>query len=222
MTNDVLIPEEVAKQTNEVVLRLEQVKALSIATQESFDFAGGQLRVWSDSEKKIKTIRLEMTRPFNDGIKKINDFFKRGEDACAEAKRLLSQKMAAYSQEQARIRAEQEAKLRDAQRKEAEKLEKKAERLEGSGKIEQAEVARQQAAIASLSQPTINTEVEKPQGIKKSVVWKFEITDENLVPREYCSPDSAKIRLQISSLKENCKIAGVRVYSEEVFSSTGR
>lgn len=222
MINDVLIPKETEVAVNDLESKLTPYENFKIVSQETFAEAAIILKDISSQEKKIKEYRLSCTRGLDESKKKIMDFFRKPEEYCVKIKNLMSKKMSEYSQEQERIRLEQEAKLREQQRKEAEKLEKKADRLEEQGKIEQAEVARGQAAIASLSQPTINTAVEKPQGVKKSVLWKFDILDENLVPREYCSPDSTKIRLQISSLKENCIIPGVRVYSEEVYSSTGR
>jgi hypothetical protein len=59
----------------------------------------------------------------------------------------------------------------------------------------------------------------KVAGTSMRTVWKFEVTDPALVPREYCSVDETKIRKVVTALKEGASIPGVRVYSEQAIAS---
>jgi hypothetical protein len=65
----------------------------------------------------------------------------------------------------------------------------------------QQERARREAMLESAAEysvggtPTaIIPEPPKAQGVSTSVAWDIELVDENLVPREFCSPDFQKIR----------------------------
>ena len=63
---------------------------------------------------------------------------------------------------------------------------------------------KQQAAMLVVTAP------EKPKGM--TTIWKYEITDENAIPREYCVPSPGKLTDAVrDGIRE---IPGVRIYQE--------
>jgi len=53
-------------------------------------------------------------------------------------------------------------------------------------------------------------------GISYSEIWKFKVTDERLIPRQYLVPDLRAIGGVARSLKDKTKIPGIEVYSERI------
>lgn len=74
--------------------------------------------------------------------------------------------------------------------------------------------ATEKKAFASLT--LVSTHA--PAGIATREVWKFEITDPDAVPREFCSPDPKKI----GAVAPETPIAGVRWFQEDVIASRKR
>lgn len=63
---------------------------------------------------------------------------------------------------------------------------------------------KQQAAMLVVTAP------EKPKGL--TTIWKYEITDENAIPRQYCIPSPGKLTDAVrDGIRE---IPGVRIYQE--------
>lgn len=56
----------------------------------------------------------------------------------------------------------------------------------------------------------------KVAGLSYRKVWRFEVTDENAVPRAYLVPNEEKIWKAIHALGGEAGIPGVRVWSEDV------
>ncbi len=54
----------------------------------------------------------------------------------------------------------------------------------------------------------------KVEGVSTRPVWKFEVTDAALVPREFCSPDVTKLRAAVGDGAR--EIPGVRIFEEQV------
>jgi len=47
-------------------------------------------------------------------------------------------------------------------------------------------------------------------------VWKFRVTNEALIPREYMTPDMVKIGGVARATKGSIQIPGVEIYSEDI------
>jgi len=218
----ITIPEDAKKSVASVEAKAQELEAITIQDQGGYDHAGSLLVEISKQKKKISDLRLSITRPMNEAIRNTNNFFKKAESACDTAKSVVQRKMIAFKNEQERIRKQKEAELQEKQRKEAERLEKRAEKAEEKGQVEKAEALREQSAQTSMMQPTIQDQAQRPEGTKVVKRWKFEITDPNQVPRNLCIPDEKSIRALVNAQKENCRIAGVRVWSEENIETTGR
>lgn len=81
---------------------------------------------------------------------------------------------------------------------------KQTEALEQA--VEQGDVRFLQKA-SSLQMP-------KVQGISSRVVWKFEIEDESLLPREFLMPDERAIAEAVKEKEGDTKIPGVKVIKD--------
>ena len=99
----------------------------------------------------------------------------------------------------------------------AAKLAAKAEKVEERAAEKVEDLQLREAMVVA---PVIEREAPKVAGIATREVWRFEVTDPALVPREYLVVDEAKIGKVVRALKGDTAIAGVRVYSERQLASS--
>lgn len=126
---------------------------------------------------------------------------------------ILKPAIAAYNQEQDRKRRAEEERQREEQRKKAEDERIRiAAQLEKDGENEAAE----ELIDAPIETPAVVIPKEEaPSGISYRDVWKFQVVDDSLVPREYMTIDEKKIGGVVRALKGETNIKGVRVYCEK-------
>jgi hypothetical protein len=181
----------------------------------------------------IKALQKEIDSTFDPIIQAAHEAHKKAltqkkkfEDPLDQAERMVKPKIGAYLQEQDRIRREAEEAARRAewerQRVEKEALEK-AMKAEAEGKAKEAEKIIEKAAKAEIlvPPPLIIPERQQTQGISMREVWRFEITDPKLLPREYLTPDLVRIGKVVQACKGETNIAGVRVFSEKIIAARG-
>jgi hypothetical protein len=135
-------------------------------------------------------------------------------EARRERERLQAQ--AREAERKARERADADRRAAEAaaasgRAAEAAKLAARADAAEARA-ADKAEVLEQRAA--AVVAPIIQREAPKVDGISTREVWKFEVVDPAQVPRDYLTPDLDRIGKVVKALKADCRIAGVRVYSE--------
>jgi hypothetical protein len=137
-----------------------------------------------------------------------------------QAESMIKRKLGTYQEEvERRRREEDERNRREAQAKaEAERM-AKAEKEMDRGDLKAAE-----KTLAAPLAPVV-TRVETPEppkmaGLSFRDEWKFEITDPDLIPREYLMVDESKLRKVVKALgKTAANIPGIRVFSEKVASA---
>ncbi len=112
--------------------------------------------------------------------------------------------------EEDRLRAEQKKREEDAKIKAAAEAEKNGDH----------EIAEQIMDTPVMVAPVVLPPVQTPTGISYRDLWKFEVVNADLVPREYLTIDEKKIGGVVRALKGETTIPGVRVYSEKTV--TGR
>lgn len=149
-----------------------------------------------------------------------------------EAERLAAE---ASRRERERLAAEA-AKKEEAARLEREKAEAKALELEQQGKGERADALRaraeeratakesdahalQLAAATMPTAPVVHIEKPKVAGVSSRQVWRFAITNPELLPREYLLPDEKAIGAVVRALGERANIPGIHIYADTVISS---
>ena len=70
-----------------------------------------------------------------------------------------------------------------------------------------------------MTAPVVQTQAPKVAGVSIPKVWTFEITDEDVIPREYLVVDESRIRRVVTALKGDTKIPGVRVLEQKRISA---
>lgn len=213
----------------------EKAAAIVVADQEGLDVAGSFL-------VSIKTLRKEINDTFDPVIQKAHQTHKEAlaqkkkvEAPLAKGEKIIKASMASYVEEQARIRREAE----ERQRKEREEIERKkreeeerilaeALKAEEEGKEEEAQDILEEADVFADEEPepttVIPAEPVTTRGVSTRKIWKWEIGigQEDLVPREYCSPDRKKIGDVLKATNYARTIPGVNVYQETSVAARGR
>ena len=158
-----------------------------------------------------------------------------------EQERLRQEEQRKLEEQARRERAEIEARARETERKARELAEadrRAAAQLAAAGRAEEAarlnaradsketKAAEKASALeqraAAVVAPAVQREAPKVAGLKTREVWKFEIVDPSLLPREYLVPDEAAIRGVVNSLKDRTKIPGVRVFPDKSQAASSR
>lgn len=215
--NDLTSKPEVQEivQTSETLLAVGT--AYSVASAADYQVAGDELKRVKDAQKKLDALRKSMTQPLDAAKKAILDFFRTPEEKLARAESGIKRAMLAFSEEEERKRREIQARAEAEARKERERLEKQAAKAAEKGQVEKAAVLEQAAAatVAPIAMP----EPARVTGVSTREVWRFEVVDPALVPRDYLAVDEKKIGGVVRALKGDTRIPGVRVWSEKTLAA---
>lgn len=192
------------------------------------------LRQINEVEKAIDSTRDSLVRPHNELVKSINAKVKEIALPVVEAKELIKQKLTWYAvliEKQKQLETDRintiiknlkDCKHENELRCEYELIDEKDQE---NPLIQSAFMAclwnltKDIEAIEEAETFTKTAEIlEKRQDQTDKVKWlqtitKFEIIDEELVPRLACSPDEKKIRAMIKSWVDN--IPWIRIYQEK-------
>ena len=130
-------------------------------------------------------------------------------------------------------RAEELQRLEEERKAEEERFLQAAIEAEGKGYKDQAnelvkmaeekmEEIKQEAAVI-IQEPVRVAPIVMPKAVPKiaggpvyQTRWDFEITNVNLIPRNYMIPDLVKIRNIVTDLKDQANIPGIRCFSKRV------
>lgn len=208
--------EESIKQSKGLI---EIYKNYKITNPSQHSMAVENLIAIKERIKKLDETRKSITKPIDDAKSRVMDMFRKPLECLETIKKTVNDEIVRFEriQEQERLKQQQklidEAKAKEA--KEKAKLEEKAKLAEQKGNADKAETLRQQAQETSIQPMIISTQTER-QGLGKRKIWKFKISNENLIPREYLAVDEVAIGKVVRALQEKTKIPGVEVYFEEV------
>lgn len=173
--------------------------------------------------KDLETERLNQTRPLDATKKEIMDLYAPITSTTTTMVQTLKKAIVTFDQAEqrkadelariARLKAEEDA------RKERERLAKLAEKQMEQNRFEKAEeTISKMEDVAPVVVPIYTPPIQKQKGESTRKVWKFEIINEKLIPREYLQIDESKIRGVVTALKGATNIPGIRVYSEDSMS----
>lgn len=212
--------QEIAKIETEVKEIYTRFSGLVIKDQADFDQSGFYLK---DVKAKIKAVeeqQKEITRPFNEGLKRVRELFRRPLDLLNQAEETLRKGRIVFQQQQEKSRLEEERRLQELARKEEEKrrkqLEVRAQKAAERGDEEKATELREQKENVFIPAPIIESQVTKTEGIGMRKAWKFEIVDVELLPKSYMLPNEKLIGGIARSMKELANVPGVRFFAEDV------
>ena len=213
----VVVPEEWERRVDEDI---EQARRLEVTTMEQYKATEALQEAIVIRQRQWKDFMSDSIAKAHQAHKAAVATFKRLDDRYEAAKTAIARARGAFVDRQAKLRrviAEQIAE--DEQTRLCEAVTARQEdivRAEVSGDVVMAERLR---ASPVLLPPSEMVPVEAlPEVPTKNVVqpWKFEVTDEDKVPRKFCSPDDKKIRALIKALGGDAaaQLPGVRVYQD--------
>jgi hypothetical protein len=196
----------------------DQAKQIAvIKTAEDYIRAGEVLLTIKDIRKKIEATFKPIKQKMDAAKKEVLDQEKAADKPLADAEAWIKPRISAYLAEQEKIRQAEETRLREIARKEEE--DRKLAEAIAAPPEEQAAILDEPVQVAPIIVPKA---VPKVQGISTQKRWTFRITNPALVPREYWSIDEKKIGAVVTGLKDQARIPGVEIYSEDVVSAGRR
>lgn len=131
-----------------------------------------------------------------------------------QADKLIRQRISNFVLEEQRKAKEEQARIEAENRKREEEAKlKQAEELEKAGMTEEAErvINEEIVPVAVAVAPKIETN----NGVSYVDNWTFEITEPNLIPRQFLIPNEKAIGAYVKAMKSEAKIAGVKVFNNK-------
>lgn len=216
--NELIARPDVRELTEETNTIVSHALAFKISTNVSYQLAGEELQRIKGAYKRLEDMRLTITKPMDDAKKAVMEFFNGPKEKLTEAETQIKAAMKAYAVELARKEEEERKIAEQAAADERDRIALAAAKAAEEGRRDEAEaIAATVSTVVAV--PVVSRQTPKVSGITTTKVWKFEITDASLVPREYCIVDEKKVRGVVTALKEAAVIPGVRIYQEEQISS---
>lgn len=193
---------------------------LKIESATEYEGAVARLKDIKVMAREIEAMRKSMTKPIDESKRRIMDFFRNPAEALKKAEALIKSAMLQFSSEQERIRQAEESRLREAQRKEALRLENLAAKArERDDEEKAAEFDKRQADVESTQVFAAPVAAPKVMGVSTREIWTFEITDKDLIPREYMVPDLKTIGDMVRATKGKVPVPGVRIFSRQTLAA---
>lgn len=211
--------EKLAASNTSLLARMSNVAdGAAVTNEQEYTEAAAKLRDIKALQKDADNAQKAITQPMENRKRAVIAWFRENVGMRLEvAENSLKRAILAYQQEQQRIAREKQRVADEAARKERERIQRQAAAAAAKGNVEREEqlLDRAQMVVA----PVIQTEAPKVQGMSTRDVWKWEITDPALVPREYLVVDEVKIGKVVRALKGDTTIPGVRVWAEQTLAA---
>lgn len=217
MQPDLTADQSVAALAPERETLLARVTNLKIRDQGAYSEAAGWLKSIKGFLKSIEDARTRITKPINDSLREVNAQAKEAAAPFVESEAKIKKAMIAYSDEQDRLAREEQRRQNEIAEKERRRLQEIADRAAAKGQETKAEQFQERAQ--AVTAPIAQQAAPKVAGIAIPKVWVFEITDEDLIPREYLVVDETRIRRVVTALKGDTNIPGVRVFEQKRISA---
>jgi hypothetical protein len=206
-----LVSEELKTEALSIV---EQAKAIQVTTHEESILAADFLKGIKALKKKVEEKLAPLVKSAYDSWKMQVKYRKEHDAPLDQAESDIKYKLSCYLQEQERLRRVEETRLQlEAQKKAEELAEQDALLLDATGDVEAAEAVRAEPVVAPL---VVIAPVAKVEGVGTQSVWKFQVTDPDLIPREYLEIDVKRIGAVVRAMKQATNIPGVQVFEEKI------
>lgn len=188
---------EVAVVKQQATKALQAAEALTIKTEKDAEQATDILSKIKTVGKMIKERKEQITKPLSEALNSARDLFKPIEQNHAEAERIIKGKLLNWQ---------------EAERKRIEK-----ETVKVVDKMESGKMTTEKAVAKIEDIGEVKTSVSGRVGqISTREVPKYRVTNEEIIPREFCSPDMAKIK---KALDAGIQVPGAEKYYEKVISA---
>ncbi len=195
--------------SNEII---EIVKSFEIVCQEDANKA-------SELRRQLKALEAEIRASFDPIVEQA---YKAHKEAIAQRDEHLKPVLEAQKRLNSLLADWQEKVEAEARKKMAEELERRRKEEEEKRLAEAEMLAKngfQDIAEKKLEEPivvSVNIEAPKTEGVNFAEIWDFEIIDIREIPREYLTPDYAKIRAMVRATKGTLEIPGVKIFKKKI------
>jgi hypothetical protein len=198
-----LVRDRLAIYTDEIERMLESVEAISV-TDEISSQGATELGVKAKKiDTAIERVRKELVQAPNDYIRDVNGFAKSFQAKLQAIQASVRGKLGQYAAKQELERRKAEEAARKAQAEAQAKLDAEAK----AANVEPVQIA---APAIPKAQNVVRSASGGSATQKK--VWKFEVTDAAMVPREYLVVNESLVRQHVANgVRE---IPGVRIYED--------
>lgn len=180
---------------------------IKVTDSEGYDNASEFAKTLKAYQKEVKEHFRPMKEKTKAAYQEVVSQEKARLDPAVEAEGIVKKEMNRHYVEQQRLRAIEEAKARKA----AIKQEQAKKEAEKKGK----------PIPVFKPAPVVQTETPSVKGVSHKSIWKYEVTNEKVIPREYLTPDLVKIGKIARALKAETHIKGVRVWEEKSMAVRG-
>ncbi|MDI6808941.1 MAG: hypothetical protein QME66_08180 [Candidatus Eisenbacteria bacterium] len=197
-------------ETNALAIRVKALRVIDDETYVEAATMGGQIRgaikrwkaLWEKPKKAMDAAKKALLAEENAVL-----------DQLAAAQAHIDGQTGAWNQKK-RLEREQAQRVAEAAaRKEAEDRRiAQAVQLEKNGKVEQAEKLIEKPIV--VAPVVVASTLPKVAGLSMIDHWKFRITNESEIPREYLTPDTVKIGGVVRATKGTMQIPGVEIYND--------
>lgn len=206
----------------EELMRVNFTRPLDVLKKKWQDFFAVPLDKLTNADKILEAGRLTYAREQERIRLEAEEKLRKAAEAEEAKKRAIkeAQERAWREKEEA---ARQEAERLNKIAREATNAKARAEaeaaaikaRAEAEKAAKIAEERRQQAENVRVVAPILASTVEKTSGISGRKYWKFEVIDENLIPRKYLIPDLVQIGKEVRAAGDTLNIPGIRIYPDD-------
>jgi outer membrane murein-binding lipoprotein Lpp len=200
---------------------------LSIKNVDQYVACADDLKRIKGLQKEVEGKRKALAENIDAAKKEVQELFKPAQNWLDDAERAIKSAMGAFDEERRKQRQIEEARAAQAARKEQEDLLARAENHEEKGRVEVAEVLKEQAATVTAA-PSIAQEAPVVKGISTRTNYSAEVTDlmalvkavaAGQVPLVVLQPDMKVLNAQAKALKEHLTYPGVKVVASSSISA---
>lgn len=229
-TIEAIVPVEVQTKIKETTESLSIYDNYIVDSPEKYQTGADDVMAIKAKAKILEETKMSLTRPIEEGKKKIIALFKKPLDFLKQAEASVKKAMVLWDTEQEAKRQAEEARLAEIQRQEAEKLQQKAakeaaraeslktDKARANAKAQAEKLEAEAIAVVAIA-PVVESKVEEVSGISKRRDWKFRIINPSDVPREYLMLDEKYIGQIVRASKGKKQIPGIEIYFEDTIAS---
>lgn len=208
-------------QTNTAVVEIAaKCAGIQIATQDDLTQANSLL-------KGIKSLRLEVDKEFDPGIQEAFAHHRtlvaqkrKWTDPLDQAERTLKPRIAGYLMEQDRLAQEAARRTEEARLKMLQVADKASD--EAYDKIKAGDLDEADDVVTEAAGKIEEIKAATPAPVAKAIapgtslrqIWKWELVDAALVPREYLKIDDKALDAAARIRKDQANVPGIRFYAE--------
>jgi len=205
----------------------EQARTFRVADQATLNKANDFLLTIKAMQKEINETFDPIIRKAHDAHKEAVAKKKKHEAPLKEAEGIVKALMGDYLAEQRRLQEAAEAEMRRLAREAEQKRidEENKQRAEAQEAIDEGDfdkardILAKEVPAAEIIPMPITPPPPKMEGVSVKKIWKYRIVDKNAIPREYLKIDEVSIGIVVRTLKDQTRIPGIEVYSEDSLSA---